>query len=222
MCSRDGLNITGMSEGTIKKLLDAFDIEKPSDILNATKENFLELEGFAERSAQKIYDSIQKAIKEQPINRILYSSAIPLIGKSASKDICEHFSATELISIFDMDEDKAVKKLLEVKDIGETMAKSLIDNKEAFREMYKHIAKSIDIKTNKSKVENRLIICITGQREPFKTIIEEEGHKVSSSVSKKTDALVNANNEKSSKAIKAQELGIPILKTEEELRNFLK
>ena len=88
--------------------------------------------------------------------------------------------------------------------------------------MYKHIAKSIDIKTNKSKVENRLIICITGQREPFKTIIEEEGHKVSSSVSKKTDALVNANNEKSSKAIKAQELGIPILKTEEELRNFLK
>ena len=84
------------------------------------------------------------------------------------------------------------------------------------------IAKSIDIKTNKSKVENRLIICITGQREPFKTIIEEEGHKVSSSVSKKTDALVNANNEKSSKAIKAQELGIPILKTEEELRNFLK
>lgn len=222
MCSRDGLNITGMSEGTIKKLLDTFDIEKPSDILNATKEDFLELEGFAERSAQKIYDSIQKAIKEQPINRILYSSAIPLIGKSASKDICEHFSAAELISIFDMDEDKAVKKLLEVKDIGETMAKSLIDNKEAFREMHKHIAKSIDIKTNKSKVENRLIICITGQREPFKTIIEEEGHKVSSSVSKKTDALVNANNEKSSKAIKAQELGIPILKTEEELRNFLK
>lgn len=221
MCSRDGLNIVGMSEGTVRKFLDTYDIEKPSDILNATYEDILDLEGFAEKSAKKLYDSIQNAIKEQPINKIIYASAIPLIGKSAAKDICEYFSIEEIALIFSISEEKAIELLLEVKDIGETTAKSLIANKEIVRELYKHITKSTDIKYNKSKINNQLTFCITGQREPFKTIIELAGHKVSSSVSKKTSALINANNEKSSKAIKAKNLGIPIIKTEEELRKFL-
>lgn len=221
MCSRDGLNIVGMSEGTIKKFLDTYDIEKPSDILNATYEDILDLEGFAEKSAKKLYDSIQNAIKEQPINKILYASAIPLIGKSAAKDICEHFSIEEIALIFSISKKKAIELLLEVKDIGETTAKSLIANKEIVRELYKHITKSTDIKYNKSKINNQLTFCITGQREPFKTIIESAGHKVSSSISKKTSALINANNETSSKATKAKDLGIPVIITEEELRKFL-
>lgn len=221
MCSRDGLNIVGMSEGTVRKFLDTYDIEKPSDILNATYEDILDLEGFAEKSAKKLYDSIQNAIKEQPINKIIYASAIPLIGKSAAKDICEHFSREEIALIFSVSEERAIELLLEVKDIGETTAKSLIANKEIVRDLHKHIAKSTDIKYNKPKVSNQLTFCITGQREPFKTIIESAGHKVSSSVSKKTSALINANNETSSKATKAKDLGIPVITTEEELRKFL-
>ena len=221
MCSRDGLNIAGMSQGTIKKFLDTYDIEKPSDILDATYEDILNLEGFAERSAQKLYDSIQNAIKEQPINKIIYASAIPLVGKSAAKDICEHFSIEEIALIFSVSEKKAIELLLEVKDVGEATAKSLIANKEIIRELHKRIEKSIDIKSNKSKTTNQLTFCITGQREPFKTIIESAGHKVSSSVSKKTSALINANNETSSKATKAKDLGIPVITTEKELRKFL-
>ena len=221
MCSRDGLNIAGMSQGTIKKFLDTYDIEKPSDILDATYEDILNLEGFAERSAQKLYDSIQNAIKEQPINKIIYASAIPLVGKSAAKDICEHFSIEEIALIFSVSEKKAIELLLEVKDVGEATAKSLIANKEIIRELHKRIEKSISIKSNKPKTTNQLTFCITGQREPFKTIIEQAGHKVSSSVSKKTSALINANNETSSKATKAKDLGIPVIKTEKELRKFL-
>lgn len=221
MCSRDGLNIVGMSEGTVKKFLDTYDIEKPSDILNATLEDILNLEGFAEKSAKKLYDSIQNAIKEQPINKIIYASAIPLIGKSAAKDICEHFSIEELALIFSASEARAIELLLEVKDIGETTARSLIANKEIVRDLYKHIIKSINIKNNKPKANNRLVFCITGQREPFKSIIENAGHKINSSVSKKTSALINANDETLSKAIKAEELGIAIIKTVEELEKFL-
>ena len=221
MCSRDGLDITGMSEGTVKKFLDKFDISKPSDILMATKEDILDLDGFADRSAQKLYDAIQKAVKEQSINKVMYASAIPLIGKSASKDICEHYSIEELTAIYNSSDEEAIKSLLKVKDIGETTAKSLIANKEIIKDLYEYIANVTDIKSNKSQVTNQFTFCITGQREPFKTIIEEAGHKVSSSVSKKTSALINVNNEQSSKATKAQDLGIAIITTEEELKKFI-
>lgn len=221
MCSRDGLDITGMSEGTVKKFLDKFDISKPSDILMATKEDILDLDGFADRSAQKLYDAIQKAVKEQSIDKIMYASAIPLIGKSASKDICEYYSIEELTAIYKSSDEEAIKSLLKVKDIGETTAKSLIANKEIIKDLYEYITNVTDIKSNKPQVTNQLTFCITGQREPFKTIIEEAGHKVSSSVSKKTSALINANNEQSSKATKAQDLGIAIITTEEELKKFI-
>lgn len=221
MCSRDGLDITGMSEGTAKKFLDTYDMYTPCAILTATKEHILELDGFAEKSAQKLYDAIQKAIKEQPINKVMYASAVPLIGKSASKDICEHYSIEELTVIYKSSDEEAIKSLLKVKDIGETTAKSLIANKATVKELYDSIAKVTDIKSNKPQVSNQFVFCITGQREPFKTIIEENGHKVSSSVSKKTTALVNANNEQSSKAIKAMELNLPIITTVEELNSFI-
>lgn len=222
MCSRDGLDITGMSEGTIKKILDTYDIASPCAILTATKEDILELDGFAEKSAQKLYDAIQKAIKEQPINKVMYASAVPLLGKSASKDICEHYSIEELTAIYKSTNEEAIKSLLKVKDIGETTAKSLIANKATVKELYDHIAKVTDIKkTITNKATNQLVFCITGQREPFKTIIEQAGHRVASTVTKKTTALINSNNDKSSKAIKARELGINIITDEEELRFFI-
>lgn len=222
MCSRDGLNIAGMSEGTVKKFLDAFDIEHPISILNATKEDILDLEGFAEKSADNLYKAIQKAIKEQDVNKVLYASTIPLIGKSASKDICMYYSLNELMNmITNYSKEDFITAICKVKDIGRTMAESFYNNKDDFEALASCIDNIKDIKSDKKNPEKQLIICITGQREPFKTIIEETGHKVSSSVSKKTNALVNANNEQSSKALKAKELNIPIITTEQELRNFL-
>lgn len=223
LCSRDGLNITGMSEGTIKKILDHYDVEEPHHILGLQREHLLCLEGFAEKSAEKLVNAVKKAIKEQPVNKVLYAAAIPLIGRSASKDICEHFSTQELTEMMNSySKNEFINKLCDVKDIGTTMAESFYDNKELFICLLRQISNVIDIKSNKPKVNNQLIFCITGQREPFKTIVEEVGHKVSSSVSKKTTALINANNETSSKATKAKDLGIPIIKTEQELRDFLK
>lgn len=223
MASREALDITGLSEGTITKILDTYDVTSHEEILSITKEQILDLEGFAEKSAQKLYDSIQKAIKEQPIDRVLYASAIPLIGRSTAKDICKVYTIDELSNILAKPDDEAIKELSKIKGIGKETANSFVKNKEKFRLMFVAIEKVTDVavKDNNSS-KKQLAFCITGQREPFKTIIEEAGHKVTGSVSKKTVALIAADGDlTTSKAIKAQDLNIPIISTEEQLRELL-
>ena len=224
MASRDALDITGLSEGTIAKILDTYEVNSHEEILSITKEHLLALDGFAEKSAQSLYDAIQKAIKKQSIDKVLYASAIPLIGKSTAKDICKVYTIEELSNILAKSDTDAVKDLCKIKGIGKETANSLVKHKDKFRLMFVAINEVTDIavKDNNPNKE-QYSICITGQREPFKTIIESAGHKVTSSVSKKTKALIAADGDlTTSKAVKAIELKIPIIKTVEELKELLK
>lgn len=224
MASRDALDITGLSEGTIAKILDTYEVNSHEEILSITKEHLLALDGFAEKSAQSLYDAIQKAIKKQSIDKVLYASAIPLIGKSTAKDICKVYTIEELSNILAKSDTDAVKDLCKIKGIGKETANSLVKHKDKFRLMFVAINEVTDIavKDNNPNKE-QYSICITGQREPFKTIIESAGHKVTSSVSKKTKVLIAADGDlTTSKAVKAIELKIPIIKTVEELEELLK
>lgn len=224
MASRDALDITGLSEGTIAKILDTYEVNSHEEILSITKEHLLALDGFAEKSAQSLYDAIQKAIKKQAIDKVLYASAIPLIGKSTAKDICKVYTIEELSNILAKSDTDAVKDLCKIKGIGKETANSLVKHKDKFRLMFVAINEVTDIavKDNNPNKE-QYSICITGQREPFKTIIESAGHKVTGSVSKKTKALIAADGDlTTSKAVKAIELKIPIIKTVEELEELLK
>ncbi len=224
MASRDALDITGLSEGTIAKILDTYEVNSHEEILSITKEHLLALDGFAEKSAQSLYNAIQKAIKKQSIDKVLYASAIPLIGKSTAKDICKVYTIEELSNILAKSDTDAVKDLCKIKGIGKETANSLVKHKDKFRLMFVAINEVTDIavKDNNPNKE-QYSICITGQREPFKTIIESAGHKVTSSISKKTKALIAADGDlTTSKAIKAIELKIPIIKTVEELEELLK
>lgn len=223
MASREALDITGLSEGTIIKIMKTFVIENPTDILSLRKEHLLQLEGFAEKSASNLEKSILKAIKEQPINKVLYASSIPLVGKDASNRICKLYTIDELSNILAKPDADAVKDLCKVKGIGKETAQSLVDNKEEFRLMFVAINEVTDVavKDNDSDKE-QLTFCITGPREPFRTIIESAGHKVASTVRKTTKALIASDGELTSvKAKKALELGIPIIKTLEELRELI-
>lgn len=224
MASRDALDITGLSEGTIAKILDTYEVNSHEEILSITKEHLLALDGFAEKSAQSLYNAIQKAIKKQSIDKVLYASAIPLIGKSTAKDICKVYTIEELSNILAKSDTDAVKDLCKIKGIGKETANSLVKHKDKFRLMFVAINEvtAIAVKDNNPNKE-QYSICITGQREPFKTIIESAGHKVTSSVSKKTKALIAADGDlTTSKAVKAIELKIPIIKTVEELEELLK
>lgn len=223
MASRAALDITGLSQGTITKILDTYNITSHEEILLISKKEILKLEGFAEKSAENLYNAIQKAIKSQPINKVMYASAIPLIGESTAKDICKAYTIDELSDILAKGDKDAVKDLCKIKGIGKETAQSLVKHKERFRAMFITINEVTDIaiKNNDSDKE-QYTFCITGQREPFKSMIESAGHKLSSSVSKKTKALIDSSGDlTTSKAKKALELGIPIIKTVEELEGLL-
>lgn len=222
MASREALDIVGLSEGTITKILNTYEINSHEEILNITKEQILDLDGFAEKSAQSLYDSIQKAIKKQSIDKVLYASAIPLIGKSTAKDICKTYTIDELSDILAKSDTEAIKDLCKIKGIGKETANSLVKYKEKFKRVFIMIDEVTDIAIKNNPNKEQYSICITGQREPFKHIIETAGHKVTSSVSKKTKALVAADGDlTTSKAIKALELKIPIIKSVEELQKLL-
>ena len=221
LASRDGLDITGLSEGTITKILDTFDVEHAYEVLFMDKDDILMLDGFAEKSADNLYKSIQKARIKQPLNKVLYSAAIPLVGRDASKRICEAYTFQELLVIFDKEKDQAIKELMSIKNIGQEIAASLYKYRKIFLSIMIYIEQVNDIKKEKSNKE-QLAFCITGQREPFKSMIEKAGHKITGSVSKKTKALIDSSMDMSTtKAVKAQELNIPIISTAEELEKFL-
>lgn len=224
MASREALDITGLSEGTITKILDTYEVNSHEEILSITKEQILALEGFAEKSAQSLYDSIQKAVKKQPVDKVLYASAIPLIGKSTAKDICKAYTIEELSNILAKSDADAVKDLCKVKGIGKETANSFVKHKDKFKLMFMAINEITDITVkNNNPDKEQYSICITGQREPFKSIIESAGHKVTGSVSKKTKALIASDGDlTTTKAIKALELNIPIIETVEELEELLK
>lgn len=223
IASRQCFDIKGLSEGTISKIVDNYVLKYPSDIFCITKDQILELEGFAEKSASSLYSAIKNAQKEQPLDKVLFASCIPLIGSDASKRITKVYTIEELSNILAKPDTEAIKDLCKVKGIGKETAKSLVLNKEKFRLMFVAIEKVTDVavKDNNSSTE-QLTFVITGQREPFKTIIETAGHKIAGSISKKTKALIDASGDAtSSKAIKAKELGIPIISTVEQLKELI-
>lgn len=228
MASREAFNITGLSEGTIAKIIDTFDLFSYREVLLMRKDDILQLEGFAEKSANKLEKAIYKAREEQPIDKVLYASCIPLIGRDACKKIFSYYTIKEFEEILKKDEEEAIKDLTVVSTIGRKMAKSLYDNKDEYYNLFSYIYVVKDIKKEQQKeIKNQKTFCITGQKEPFKTIIEEAGHKITGSVSKKTDALVcyieedTPDRKKSSKEKNAEKLGVKIIRTEPALRNYI-
>lgn len=222
MAKRDAFDIKGLSEGTIAKILDTYVITTPSEVLSITKEEILELEGFADKSATQLANAIAKCTETQPLDKVLYASAIPLIGKTASKDICRKYTAEELNHILELNKEDAITELCQVKGIGRIAAESLYDNQEQYKLMFVAISKVTDVAVEEVSDKEQYTFCITGPREPFKTIILYAGHKVASTVRKNTKALIASDGKlTSAKAKKALELNIPIIQTVDDLNKLL-
>lgn len=232
LVSREALDIKGISEGLISKIYNTFNIKHFSQLLDITKEDLLLLDNIAEKSATNIFNSIQKAINQQDIDRVLYASNIPLIGKDVSKKIFSVYTKEEFDALLQLNKKYFVDILISINTIGIKIAESLYEYKEEYYKVSSKIKtiNNIKNKINSSKKEEQKTICITGQREPFKTIIEEAGYKVVGSVSKKTNALMcyiseeqnTDTRKKSSKEKKAEALGVKIIRTEAELKDYIK
>lgn len=222
--SRDALNIDGLSEATLEKLIARGFIHDYTDLfhLDRYREEIQSMEGFGEKSYQKLVNSVEKA-RETTLPRLLYGLGIANIGLANAKLICKEtgYDRERLTRLTE-------EELNAIDGVGNVIAGSYVDYfaDESHRAVYEALLKELHIPEEKSAGEEQVLegksFVITGNvhhfanRNEVKAAIEARGGKVTGSVSSKTDYLINNNSESaSSKNKKAKELGIPIISEEE-------
>lgn len=224
--SRDAMNVDGLSEATLEKFIARGFIHDFGDIfeLERYREEITQMEGMGEKSYENLAASIEKA-KDTSLPRVIYSLGIPNIGLANAKVICRHFD-------YDLDEiQKATEEEISgIEGIGPVIARNLSQfmkderNQEKLRHLVSHLRIEKPEKTARKRLEG-LNFVITGSVEHFanrselKERIEEEGGKVTGSVTSKTNYLINNDTASaSSKNKKAKSLGVPILSEEDFLK----
>ncbi len=230
LAGREALNIDGLSEKTLEKFIALGFIREASDIfkLSRHKEAIVKMEGFGEKSYNKLEASIEKA-RHTTMPRLLYSLGITGIGLSNAKLLGRHFN-------FNLERLINAKKeeLTEIDGIGEVLAASIEEyfSDSGNLERLNRLLEYLEIKKEKPALTQNVNIVgktfvITGKTEKFENrkklqeLIEDKGGKVSSSVSANTDYLINNDNaSNSAKNKKAKELGVSII-TEDDFLNLI-
>jgi len=217
-CSKQALDIKGVAESSLQDLIDAGMIEKVTDLFHLDFVHFfnVDLKGWKEKSVSNFLEAVSDST-ETTLNRVLYGLGIKEVGEATAKNICSHFDwNAEAISSADYFD------FLEVKDIGEVTAESLVDwfseedNLDTWNELTEELLtlRKPEVKKSNSSVSLKgKKVVITGtfsiNRDKLKSIVESLGGKVITSVSKNTDLLL-CGNEYKSKYNKAIDLGIEI------------
>lgn len=230
LASRDALNIEGLSEMTIEKMIEyvkenKLELSKPLEFtlpLYFSYEDILKLPGFAPVSAKKLYDNIQKA-KDTDLKRFIYAANIPLIGKSASEAMANELLTVEALA----DEIGTFERTSKIADFGPKMINSLKQYGQwHFGALWDAGVRPKAVEKQIKKAVNQLTIVITGAfdipRKEIEKMIKDAGHKTSGSVSKKTSYLLASPGEEgTTKYSAARTLNIPIINKIEELKELL-
>ena len=233
--SKNAMNVDGLSESTIEKFMEIGWINNFIDIYNLDYHynDMVNIDGFGNKSADKLMSAIEKS-KNTTLDRFIYSLSIPLIGRSASKDIAKYYEG-DFDKFFDAHENGYVRYEDVLDGFGDKMSKSIneymtndiVGDNITYR-LAQYINFEIETNVNSSADLSGLVFVITGSlnhfanRDEVKDMIEKAGGKVSGSVSKKTSYLVNNDvNSTSGKNKKAIEIGVPII-NEQELIEMLK
>ena len=224
--SRDAMNIDGLSEATLEKFIGKGFIHDFGDIFEIAKhrDEIVTMEGFGEKSFENLMTSLEKA-KDTTLARVIYILGIANIGLSNAKVICRYFD-DDLEKIRQANEEEVSS----IEGIGPVIAKSLVDyfRIEENNRKLDHLMSHLRLHREESSGEQvfaGLTFVITGSVEHFanrsevKSYIEARGGKVTGSVTKKTNYLINNDTTSSSaKNKKARELEIPILSEEDFLK----
>lgn len=223
--SRNAMDIDGLSEKTITRLVEDLGLENTYEIYDLEKEDLLKLEGFKERKTANLLDAIEKS-KKVKLSAFINAIGIPNVGVKTASDLADYYGSIEALR-------KAkVEELTTLPDIGNIVANSIV---KFFNES--HIIESLDMLLSKgisfearknknvdSDLEGKVIV-ITGSFESYSRKDLEDyfaslGAKVTSSVSKNTDYVV-AGEKAGSKLTKAEELGTEIIKADN-LEEFMR
>ena len=227
--SRDAMNIDGMSEATIEKLIAIGALHRLGDLfrIQEHKDEIIALEGFGEKSYQKLLQALVQS-KHTTTARFLYSLGVPNIGPANAKMIVKALGQD-----FERIRQASVEDLVEIEGVGEVIAQAFVAffendaNKEMIDDLLTVVTLEKEEQTNQVMDMEGLQFVITGSvnhfanRKEVKELIEQHGGKVTGSVTGKTSYLINNDNlSRSSKNKKAKELGIEVITEEEFIEKF--
>jgi DNA ligase (NAD+) len=216
--SRDAMNIDGLGIAVLKQLREADLVHSPADLYTLSEEPIAALDRMGKKSAQNLIAAIE-ASKSAVADRLIYALGIPGIGEKAAQTLAKRFGDIE--ALFSVD----AETLCAVEDIGSITAEAILSYfaSPAVRELIDRLKESGVKTTYETTVQGSALagktFVLTGTlptmtRDEASALIEANGGKVTSSVSKKTSYVV-AGTEAGSKLTKAQSLGIAIISEEE-------
>ncbi|MDG1841906.1 MAG: NAD-dependent DNA ligase LigA [Crocinitomicaceae bacterium] len=213
---RKAMNIDGVGEETIELLYEKKLIKDIADLYSLKYDELIVLDRMADKSVKNVLKGIQDSLAV-PFEKVLFGLGIRYVGETIAKKITQEFETMEAIMQAD------IERLIGVDEIGERIAHSLFEycrEEKNIQLIHRLQEIGLQFKTNKKQLDSEALkgktIVVSGvfeqySRNEIKSLIENNGGKVSSSISKKTDLLVAGNNMGPSKRKKANDLEISIL-----------
>ncbi len=220
--SRKAMDIEGFGDKLVEQLVDSNLANNLADIYRLDFHTLADLDRMAEKSAQNIIDALTQS-KKTTLARFIYALGIRNVGEATAKDLARYFGNVEAIQQADMEQ------LQQVPDVGPIVAESIVNffaethNREIINSLITPSElggagihwDAVAAQSDATGVFTGKTFVLTGTlptlgREDAKALIENEGGKVSGSVSKKTDFVV-AGADAGSKLTKAQELGVSVI-----------
>ena len=225
--SRKAMDIEGLGGETVALLVNAGLISNYSDLYELKKEDVLPLERMAEKSADNLIAGIE-ASKQIPFERVLYAIGIRFVGETVAKKLAKHYKSIDALSF------ASIEDLISVDEIGEKIAESVVEffsSKENYEVVNRlksfgvQLELSAEVLANQTNKLEGSIFVVSGvftqvSRNELKKLIEDNGGKVSSSISSKTSYLVAGDKMGPSKRAKAESLSIVII-SEQDFLNMI-
>ncbi|MBW6393701.1 MAG: NAD-dependent DNA ligase LigA [Thermus sp.] len=219
--SRKAMDIGGLGEKLIEKLLEKGLVKDVADLYRLKEEDLVGLERMGKKSAQNLLRQIEES-RSQGLERLLYALGLPGVGEVLARNLAAHFGTMDRLL------EATLEELLQVEEVGELTARGIYETLQdpAFRDLVRRLKEAgveMEAKERGEEALKGLTFVITGElsrpREEVKALLRRLGAKVTDSVSRKTSYLV-VGEAPGSKLEKARALGVPTL-TEEELYRFI-
>ncbi|MDO6597172.1 NAD-dependent DNA ligase LigA [Oceanihabitans sp. 2_MG-2023] len=223
--SRKAMDIEGLGGETVALLVNAGLISNYSDLYTLTKEQLMPLERMAEKSAENLINGVE-ASKQIPFESVLFALGIRYVGETVAKKLAKHYKSIDAIAKATQEE------LVNVDEIGVKIAESVIlffasEANRATIEKLKQFGVQLEVSAEKlanqtNKLENKIFVVSgvfeTVSRTELKKLIEDNGGKVSSSISAKTSFVIAGDKMGPSKKEKAEKLGVALISEQEFLQ----
>lgn len=216
--SRKAMDIEGLGAETVALLVNNGLINNYADLYLLTEEQIIPLERMAEKSAENIINGIE-ASKNIPFERVLFALGIRFVGETVAKKLARHYKSIEALK------NATEEELRTVDEIGERIAQSVVsffaseENLHIIGRLEKYgvqleiSAEELAGQTDTLEGQTFVVSGVFNKvsRNELKKLIEDNGGKVSSSISSKTNYVVAGENMGPSKKTKAESLGVPII-----------